>query len=160
MSGNTASITEGQFDAFLARLMEPLPAQALHDQSYNRMLRNQRARIWGQQEALVSMYSAALRLHHARLYVEKIHGRETPRPCEDQEHKALLAAYRKAAHTLLLTPANDRAALAWKRRNLPYIYSGSTDSERDFAAEVDRAIAEDDAWLAAHSVRKPNRKKS
>jgi len=160
MSGSTANITEGQFDSFVARLMEPLPEEALHDQSYNRLLRNERSKVWAQREALVRMHNAARKLHHARQHVDRTHGRDVPTFGEDQENKALLAACRKATNTLLLTPANDRAALAWKKKNLPYIHSCSTDRERELAAEVDRAIAEDEAWLAAHSVRRPNRRRA
>jgi hypothetical protein len=72
-------------------------------------------------------------------------------PAEDRE--SLVETWREAVAKKLLTPAPNVAAVAWKRAKL---------SRRDFRHlpvrldRIERAIAEDVAFLAAHPTRKSN----
>lgn len=62
--------------------------------------------------------------------------------------------YREAPMKLVLTPAPDGAAVAWKRRTLASGQHKHTDTEPEW---IERAIADDVAFLTAHPVRQSSR---
>src|SRR5690606_31409822 len=136
MSGNTASTTEGQFDAFLARRMAPLPQEALHDQSYNRRLRAARGKTRRTVEAELRVQRASLDLYDAVAHSKRVQG-DNSGIIMDEGRIGRLDLLRKQIGILLLTPAPDRAALGWKKKHLPYIHANSTEQEREIASEVD-----------------------
>ena len=103
-----------QFDTFMAMVMEPVPAEALHDQGYNQTMRKQRATVWRQRQAEMDMLMAERRFNSATNYYRRQIGNR-----ESVTKGDLLERWMKVEKTLLLTPAPDRAALAWKRRRRP-----------------------------------------
>jgi hypothetical protein len=152
------SDTKRRLDAFVAKVMEPVPAEALHDQGFNRAMREQRKAAWGLQETLVEMLKRK-RSYLAYLYFYQRDAGLLDGNCAwAPEERETLAAHRKEENILLLTPAPDRAALAWKKRHRPKRGDYDTAEQTAIKDEVDRAIAEDEEWLAAHSVRRPNKK--
>jgi hypothetical protein len=78
-------------------------------------------------------------------------------PHNPDERWTLLANWRQAIAQQLLTPAPDTAAVAWKRAALArndYVIGRNIEKAR-----VERAIADDLAFLAAHPVRQSNRRR-
>ena len=86
------------------------------------------------------------RLVHLRLRPE----READIVDEISQH--LAERYREAVATLLRLPAPDQAAINWKRSRLRQEpYWGLCDVPHE---EVEKAIADDEAFLAAHPIKK------
>jgi hypothetical protein len=130
----------------MQRLLEPLPAEALVDKEYNSMLRQVRWEAWRlawiktrylrakadweDAEGTYLKWFEGVRIHHKQETVD---------------------ALRLAIAEQILLPAPDKAALRWKKAaaNKPCLPIT--------AAEVERAIADDEAWLAAHPARRPSR---
>jgi hypothetical protein len=74
-------------------------------------------------------------------------------PHNPDERWTLLANWRQAIAQQLLTPAPDTAAVAWKKAAL----DGGQHEYTDIKTErIDRAIADDLAFLAAHPTRRSN----
>ena len=74
---------------------------------------------------------------------------------ENENRFGLVDTWREAVVKQLLTPAPDGAAVAWKRAKL----AGRGFSHLPTKAErIERVIAEDLAFLAAHPVRQSKRK--
>jgi hypothetical protein len=74
-------------------------------------------------------------------------------PHNPDERWTLLANWRQAIAQQLLTPAPDTAAVAWKKAAL----DGGQHEYTDIKTErIDRAIADDLAFLAAHPIRRSN----
>jgi hypothetical protein len=76
-------------------------------------------------------------------------------PVVDHKDLQLVERYREALVKQLLTPAPDLRSVTWKQAALAqgqYRYVGVSDQR------IERAIAEDLAFLAAHPVRQSNRK--
>jgi hypothetical protein len=72
-------------------------------------------------------------------------------PSADEENRyALVEMWRATLFKLMLTPAPDTAAVAWKRAQLRAENYRYTDVKPE---RIERAIAEDVAFLAAHPVR-------
>ena len=71
------------------------------------------------------------------------------------ERWTLLANWRQAIAQQLLTPAPDTAAVAWKKAALAAGQHKFTDVKTE---RVERAIANDLAFLAAHPVRQSRRR--
>ena len=75
---------------------------------------------------------------------------------ENKENRlSMVHEYRTALVEQLLTPAPDVAAVTWKRLVLDrndYVIGKYVEKD-----QVERAIAEDVAFLAAHPVRRPRR---
>jgi hypothetical protein len=70
-----------------------------------------------------------------------------------QEHWTILAKYRAAIMQQLLTPASTVAEVTWKRAAFKAGQHRHTDVKPE---RIERAIADDLAFLAAHPVRRPN----
>jgi hypothetical protein len=77
-------------------------------------------------------------------------------PHDPDERWTLLANWRQAIAQQLLTPAPDTRAVAWKKAALAADQHEFTDVKTE---RVDRAIAADLAFLAAHPVRQSNRRR-
>jgi hypothetical protein len=77
-------------------------------------------------------------------------------PHDPDERWTLLANWRQAIAQQLLTPAPDTRAVAWKKAVLAAGQHEFTDVKTE---RVDRAIAADLAFLAAHPVRQSNRRR-
>jgi hypothetical protein len=76
-------------------------------------------------------------------------------PAADENRYSLVERWREAVVKQLLTPAPDGAAVAWKSAKL----AGRGFSHLPTKAErIERVIADDLAFLAAHPVRQSNRR--
>jgi hypothetical protein len=72
-----------------------------------------------------------------------------------EDRRSLVARWREALGRQFLTPAPDAASVKWKQAALAggdHNYTGVK------AEQIERAIAEDLAFLAAHPVRQSNRR--
>jgi hypothetical protein len=92
--------------------------------------------------ALLNFHGAVLRakrdgLKEARAHVE----------ISEEERWSILDSYRDALGKLLLTPAPDVASVNWKRQRLRKPYNGV---KKEL---VEKAIADDIAFLDAHPAR-------
>jgi hypothetical protein len=75
-------------------------------------------------------------------------------PFDPDNRWTLLAKYREAIAQQVLTPAPDTAAITWKRAALKSGQHEYTDVKSE---RIERAIADDLAFLAAHPVRQSTR---
>jgi hypothetical protein len=130
----------------------PLP-EPLTETCKNQRLRLTRREVWWKASRLMQYWRARLDWHSA-LQCGQSHGGVADAnsfPSADEENRfALVEMWRAANVKLILTPAPDAAAVAWKRAQLRAnnAYTG-VKSER-----IERAIAEDVAFLAAHPTKK------
>lgn len=115
------------------------------------------ARWWTWQTAAVrSNYAEALlkACRAERVYLRWVLGDEAEnhKP-SGRDEGAMLDIWRQAKALQILTPAPSKADVVWKRR-------AAKDEHLPIAKEaIDAAIAEDEAWLAAHALpRKGGRK--
>jgi hypothetical protein len=94
----------------------------------------------------------------ARSRSPKNTGSATARPSQRliiASGNALVEKWREAVAKQLLTPAPDLGAITWKRAKLK---SGDFDHLPVKEPRVEQAIADDEAFLAAHPTRKPSGK--
>lgn len=108
------------------------------DISLNERLRKRRDRRWQAAEAKVEVLRAKIKIHFLTMIA-------------DANYSAMLKNFRKARMDLLLTPAPRMRSLLWKRRCVARL------NEWDWVgvkpARVERALADDEAFLKAHPTR-------
>lgn len=122
----------------------------------NKLARDRRRDAWLRAEALTQYWRARLTMHSA-VQLAKTH--ELP---EAQNHPhadeggrmALVTHWRAAKASQLLTPAYLVAGVVWKKECLAADGLEYLPVER---RQVERAIAEDEAFLASHPVRQTKR---
>lgn len=128
---------------FISALMEPVPQRELIDTAHNSQLRQARKEVWREAEAKFDMWKALLDAGRAN----KRTGTGFPGMRWVPDEDECFAHLRPAAKALMLTPAWDTRSLNWKRRvKLAWLMIDP--------AVAQRAIADDEAWLAAHPVSK------
>jgi len=124
----------------------------------NSRLRQARGKAWNRASQTTSYWRARLDWHR-ELYSAQEWGLADSGsfpPAADENRYSLVERWREAVVKQLLTPAPNVAAVAWKRAK----HSG-----RDFSylpvepERVERVIADDEAFLAAHPVRQSNRRR-
>jgi hypothetical protein len=121
----------------------------------NKHLRDARKDAWRKADSIRSYWHARLKFEDAISSAQN-HGAaegDAHPPHNPDDRWTILANYRQAIAQQLLTPAPDTAAIAWKKAALAggqHEYTG-VKSER-----IERAIADDLAFLAAHPVRRSN----
>jgi hypothetical protein len=125
----------------------------------NGKLREQRYQTWREAEAATRYWRARLDLDRAVVDAQRLEipeGRNHPAIGSEHQHskdQQLVKGWREALVRQLLTPASHTAHVAWKQNVLArgrYKYSGLN------AERLERAIADDLAFLAAHPVRHEN----
>jgi hypothetical protein len=123
----------------------------------NGRLREERQEVWRMAEAATRYWRVRLDLHHAIWLAQDMEtpeGRAHP-AINDEDRYPLVEKWRAAFVRQLLTPAWDAASVAWKQTKLASerkgYYSLDVKPER-----IERAIADDLAFLAAHPVRQSN----
>jgi hypothetical protein len=77
-------------------------------------------------------------------------------PHNPHERWAVIAKWRLSVATQLMTPAPDTRAIAWKKAALDGGEWEYTDLTRE---RIERAIDDDEAFLAAHPMRQSIRRK-
>jgi hypothetical protein len=116
----------------------------------NSRLRSARREAWRRAEALMNYWHALLKFTDAAS-IAKRHGLKEARACPeagDETRLQILDSYRDAWGKLLLTPAPDVARVNWKRQQTRRPYCGI---KKEL---VEKAIADDIAFLDAHPARK------
>lgn len=118
----------------------------------NSRLRRARHDVWREADAIreywrtsMKMDSAIFRVQNHGLPEGELHPEFNP-----QDHWRLLAKYREAFVRLMLTPAPDAQAVAWKRAALKAGKHKHTDLKTE---RIERAIADDVEFLRSHPVR-------
>jgi hypothetical protein len=114
----------------------------------NRRLRDERREAWRRADAVTNYWKT--RLHF--MDVASIAARQGLREegCREIDHEArwaVLESYRAAKGKQFLTPAPDVASVNWKRAHMTEAF---IDVKRE---RVERAIADDMAFLGAHPTR-------
>jgi hypothetical protein len=126
--------------------------EEITDTGKNFRLRKQRHDRWLEADAIreywrtsMKMDSAIFRVQNHGLPEGELHPEFNP-----QDHWRLLAKYREAFVRLMLTPAPDAQAVAWKRAALKAGKHKHTDLKTE---RIERAIADDVEFLRSHPVR-------
>jgi hypothetical protein len=119
----------------------------------NRRLRDTRHEAWREADAIREYWKARLEMESA---IELAQRRGLPEgnnhsPHDPNERWTLLANWRQAIAQQLLTPAPDTRAVAWKKAALA---GGQHEYTGVKTEQIERAIADDLAFLAAHPIRR------
>jgi hypothetical protein len=123
----------------------------------NKRLRDARREVWRDADAIREYWKPRLEMESAISCAQR-HGlpEGNNHPAYNPDERwTLLANWRQAIAQQLLTPAPDTAAVAWKKAALAAGQHEFTDVKTE---RVDRAIAADLAFLAAHPVRQSRRR--
>jgi hypothetical protein len=125
------------------------PRETLTITAKNERLRSARREAWRKADALANYWHALLRFTDAVKRVKGLNVKEA-RAQPEVSHESrwsILESYRDALGRHLLTPAPDVASVNWKQRHQLRRAFG-VNKER-----VEKAIAEDVAFLDAHPTR-------
>jgi hypothetical protein len=144
------------------RLLDERPAaEPMTETARNGQLRSKRREAWRAASAAREYWHARWKLQHAIAIAQiaKIpEGYNHPAiNLADPEHPESLKNYRAAIAKQLLTPAPDLGAVTWKKAALKAGEHKYTDVKSE---RIERAIADDLAFLAAHPVRQTRRARS
>jgi hypothetical protein len=140
----------------------------------NSRLREKRKDAWREADAVTGYWRARLDFNSA---IERVQRYDAP---EGRNHAAyipddhwpLIKSFRKALVEQLLTPAPDLAAVSWKKAKLAggqhryvdcadlrsALLAGGQHTTDRIGRLIERAIADDEAFLAAHPTRRPKYK--
>jgi hypothetical protein len=121
----------------------------------NSRLRDARKDAWLNANAKRSYWRERLDFESAVYYAQSRgipEGQIHPK-CDPQERNMIVATWRAALVDQLLTPAPDAASVKWKQAVLAKGDHQYTDVKSE---RIERAIADDLAFLAAHPVRRSN----
>jgi hypothetical protein len=135
-------------------------ARSLSTTAHNGHLRQERKEAWRSAEAATRYWSARLDFQSAVSWAQRMEipeGRFHPSDPEDSDRMSMVEKWRAAFVKQLLTPAPDARELAWKQNALArgkYLHTGLK-PER-----LKHAIAEDEAFLAAHPIRQSDRRQN
>jgi hypothetical protein len=118
----------------------------------NGRLRKERHEVWRMAAAATRYWRVRIDFHDA---VSSVQGREMPEgrshPAVNEDDRiSMVGRWRAALVKQLLTPASDVASVNWKQAALARGQHRYTDVKPE---RIERAIADDLAFLAAHPVR-------
>jgi hypothetical protein len=130
----------------------PPPATAT---AGNGRLRKERYEAWRMAAAATRYWRVRIDFHDA---VSSVQGREMPEgrshpAVNEDDRRSMVGRWRAALVKQLLTPASDVASVNWKQAALARGQHRYTDVKPE---RIERAIADDLAFLAAHPVRRSN----
>jgi hypothetical protein len=130
------------------------PAAAKTATGRNARLRSARWEVWRRADAITNYWHELLGFHHAVEYAKRLGLKEALAHVEFSEDARwpILCSYREALGKQLLTPAPDVASVNWKRLKLRKAYGVKKEL-------VEKAIADDIAFLDAHPARKDHANK-
>jgi hypothetical protein len=123
----------------------------------NGRLREQRKNAWWKAEAATRYWRVRLTFHDAVEQAQRMgipEGRHHP-DVDSDDRMPMVQQWRAALARQVLTPAPDANSVKWKQWALD---SGDLTYTGVKAERVERAIAEDLAFLAAHPVRQSKRR--
>jgi hypothetical protein len=121
----------------------------------NGQLRVARCEVWREAETIREYWKARLGMESAISCAQRHglpEGNNHP-PHNPDERWTLLVNWRQAIAQQLLTPAPDARAVTWKKAAMADGQHEFTDIKTE---RIERAIADDLAFLAAHPVRRSN----
>ena len=128
-------------------------AQARPTTAINSDLRKERKDVWRAAEAATRYWRARLEFEDAvswaQLY-DAPEGRSHP-DVDTADRKTIVASWRAALVRQLLTAAWDANSVIWKQTTFAKGQYKHTDAN---PKKIERAIAEDQAWLAAHPTKR------
>ncbi|UVK43794.1 hypothetical protein BPNPMPFG_005634 [Mesorhizobium sp. AR07] len=144
-------LQQKKLSAFIEACLDPLPAAILVDTAYNSTMRHARWNEWRKARRLTEAYRAVRDLaevfwHGPLVGLEAIHSAIGDR------HQLWVERYRAAVAVQILTPAPDQVSVKWKKQAAKDRYLPIS------SEQIAQAIAEDEAWLAAHPTTKEPRK--
>jgi hypothetical protein len=139
-----------QLDGFIIRLMEPLSNEELVDTQYNSIVRRARHGAW-QKAAMTTAYHKALldMATAAASAVQPVKLVDVAIPSRDR----CLEFYRKAVAKQLLTPAEQKKDVEWKKNYIAK-WGGHLPVSQ---AEVEEVIRADERFLVDHPVKRERR---
>lgn len=170
---------ESNIIQFNAVRRQPLPPAAdgspLSETGRNEQLRRKRRDVWHRMSTKLDYWTAWRKLHSEinRAFdcgfldeldcpapLIKMHDFEKPYLLDNEIRHSIQAAEIE----LLLTPAPDVAAIQWKRKTFAKSWYQCEDADAVFLRkhfrdkpppfrDIERAIADDEAWLMAHPAR-------
>jgi hypothetical protein len=123
--------------------------ETLTETCKNKYAREERRRVWRRHQSSMNYWDARRTMDYA---IERVKNNK----CAEADFHPdtglyschqLVDFWRAAKRVLLLTPAPDQEAVAWKQRQVNDKYLGLD------ASEIKRAIAEDVTWLKMHPTR-------
>ena len=118
----------------------------------NLRMRNERWGAWREAETIRQYWAARLEMESE---ISRVQSHDLPEgdnhpPHDPNERWEMLANWRQAIVQQLFTPAPDVASVAWKKTALAAGQHKYTDIK---TGRIERAIADDAAFIAAHPVR-------
>jgi hypothetical protein len=131
------------------------PTESLSTNAQNGRLRKKRYETWRMADAATRYWRVRLDFEDAVSWAQRMgtpEGRSHPAVNSD-DRQPMVERYRAALVKQLLTPASDAASVKWKQMALARGQHRYTDVKPE---RIERAIAEDFAFLAAHPVRRSN----
>lgn len=140
--------TEASFVSTRQRPTEPLTETAR-----NQRLREERQKVWDRAETATRYWRAKIEYDYICPLAAKHSIIPTPALHAVDDQGFNVRNWREAQVAQLLTPAPTMAAITWKRQAFAsgeYWHIGAD------AAELERAIDLDAAWLAAHPTKRTN----
>jgi hypothetical protein len=131
----------------------PLNEEGITDTCQNQRLRSQRNDVWREADAVMNYWHVSRKMESAISRVQNCSAPEGEmHPTRDpKDDWTLVQKWREAWARLMLTPAPDMRSVAWKRAQLKAGNHEHTDLKPE---RIERAIADDLAWLAAHPTRR------
>jgi hypothetical protein len=135
------------------------PARSLSTTARNGRLRQERNEVWRMAEAATRYWRLRIDFQSAVSWAQRMEipeGRFHPSDPEESDRMPMVGRYREALVKQLLTPAWDTASVKWKQAALARGQHRYTDVKPE---RIERAIADDLAFLAAHPVRQSNRRR-
>jgi hypothetical protein len=119
----------------------------------DKRLRKQRYDMWRKADAVTRYWRAVMDLQDAILIAQKNGIVETSRhPMETYDNRIpFVRSYRNAEAKQLLTPAPTAALVKWKQRTFAQGQYEFTDVKKE---QIEKAIADDLAFLAVHAPRR------
>jgi hypothetical protein len=122
----------------------------------NGRLRKERYEVWRMAEAATRYWRLRIDFQSAVSWAQRMEipeGRFHPSDPEESDRMSMVQRFRAALVKQLLTPAWDTASVKWKQMALARGHHCYTDVKPE---RIERAIADDLAFLAAHPVRRSN----
>jgi hypothetical protein len=131
------------------------PARSLSITGENGRIRQERREVWRMAEATTRYWRLRIDFEYAVSWAQQMEvpeGHYHPAVNPD-DHMPMVGKYRAALVKQLLTPAWDVASVKWKQMALARGQHRYTDVKSE---RIERAIADDLAFLAAHPTRRSN----
>lgn len=141
------AVKRASYDAFVSKMLDPVPAAELVDIAYNQAIRKTRLDAWRAARAETEMFHSLAKYHWAESdYFKYRKGDPERERLSINRSWAYSETCRDATCRQMRTPAPDPAAVAWKKQRAEY---AAFTMPRE---EIDELIAADEAFLAAHPV--------